>query len=201
MEKLIKSILAGLMIGLGGIICLSLDNKIIGAFLFSIGLFMIVTYKFNLFTGKVGYLITKEVKIKESLIILFGNFIGTFILGYAIRYTRISSKIIQNAQTIVDIKLNDNLISILILSICCGLLMYLCVNGYKVFEHQVAKYLGVFLAVTVFILSGFEHCIANMFYFSVANAWTTKTLLYILIMIIGNTLGSFIIPLANKVKK
>ena len=56
-EILIKSILAGIMIGIGGTIYLSLDNKIVGSILFAIGLFIIVVYSFNLYTGKMGYLI------------------------------------------------------------------------------------------------------------------------------------------------
>ena len=56
-EILIKSILAGIMIGIGGTIYLSLDNKIVGSILFVIGLFIIVVYSFNLYTGKIGYLI------------------------------------------------------------------------------------------------------------------------------------------------
>ena len=56
-EILIKSILAGIMIGIGGTIYLSLDNKIVGSILFAIGLFVIVVYSFNLYTGKIGYLI------------------------------------------------------------------------------------------------------------------------------------------------
>ena len=54
-EILIKSILAGIMIGIGGTIYLSLDNKIVGSILFAIGLFVIVVYSFNLYTGKIGY--------------------------------------------------------------------------------------------------------------------------------------------------
>lgn len=45
-EILIKSILAGIMIGIGGTIYLSLDNKIVGSILFAIGLFIIVVYSF-----------------------------------------------------------------------------------------------------------------------------------------------------------
>ena len=40
-EILIKSILAGIMIGIGGTIYLSLDNKIVGSILFAIGLFTV----------------------------------------------------------------------------------------------------------------------------------------------------------------
>lgn len=197
---LIKSILAGIMIGIGGTIFLSLDNKIVGSILFAIGLFMIVVYGFNLYTGKIGYLINNFNKkyIRELIITLIGNFIGTFFVGFILRYTRIYTSISDKAKGLVDIKLNDTLISILILSFFCGILMYLAVNTYKEVK-DIGKYLAVFLGVIVFILCGFEHCIANMYYFSIANAWYLNTLLYLVIMILGNSLGGILIPLCNKI--
>lgn len=201
-EILIKSILAGIMIGIGGTIYLSLDNKIVGSILFVIGLFIIVVYSFNLYTGKIGYLINNFNKkyIRELIITLIGNFIGTFFVGFILRYTRIYNMISEKAKTLADIKLNDTLISILILSFFCGILMYLAVNTYKEVK-DIGKYLAVFLGVIVFILCGFEHCIANMYYFSVSSTWSLNTLLYLLVMILGNSLGGILIPLCNKVIK
>ena len=201
-EILIKSILAGIMIGIGGTIYLSLDNKIVGSILFAIGLFIIVVYSFNLYTGKIGYLINNFNKkyIRELIITLIGNFIGTFFVGFVLRYTRIYTSISDKAKTLADIKLNDTLISILILSFFCGILMYLAVNTYKEVK-DIGKYLAVFLGVIVFILCGFEHCIANMYYFSVSSTWSLNTLLYLLVMILGNSLGGILIPLCNKVIK
>lgn len=201
-EILIKSILAGIMIGIGGTIYLSLDNKIVGSILFAIGLFIIVVYSFNLYTGKIGYLINNFNKkyIRELIITLIGNFIGTFFVGFVLRYTRIYTSISDKAKGLVDIKLNDTLISILILSFFCGILMYLAVNTYKEVK-DIGKYLAVFLGVIVFILCRFEHCIANMYYFSVSSTWSLNTLLYLLVMILGNSLGGILIPLCNKVIK
>ena len=201
-EILIKSILAGIMIGIGGTIYLSLDNKIVGSILFAIGLFIIVVYSFNLYTGKIGYLINNFNKkyINELIITLIGNFIGTFFVGFILRYTRTYNMISEKAKTLADIKLNDTLISILILSFFCGILMYLAVNTYKEVK-DIGKYLAVFLGVIVFILCGFEHCIANMYYFSVSSTWSLNTLLYLLVMILGNSLGGILIPLCNKVIK
>ena len=201
-EILIKSILAGIMIGIGGTIYLSLDNKIVGSILFAIGLFIIVVYSFNLYTGKIGYLINNFNKkyIRELIITLIGNFIGTLFVGFILKYTRIYTMISETAKTLADIKLNDTLISILILSFFCGILMYLAVNTYKEVK-DIGKYLAVFLGVIVFILCGFEHCIANMYYFSVSSTWSLNTLLYVLVMILGNSLGGILIPLCNKVIK
>lgn len=202
MKDFIKSVLAGIMIGIGGTIYLSLDNKVVGASLFGIGLFMIVIYGFNLYTGKIGYLVDNfNFKyIKMLVITLIGNFIGTFFVGYIFKFTRIYSLIHDKAKLLVNVKLDDSLVSILILAFFCGILMYLAVNTYKE-NKDISKYLGVFLGVIVFILCGFEHCIANMYYFSVANIWNLNTLLYLLIMILGNSLGGMLVPLCNKVIK
>ena len=202
MKVLFKSFLAGIMIAIGGTVFLSIENKVIGASLFSIGLFGVLIYNLNLYTGKIGYLITNlNLKyIKELIITLIGNFIGACSVGFILRYTRIYDNIYSKALILANTKLNDNLLSIFILSIFCGLLMYFAVNGFKK-QTDFGKYLVVYLGVAVFILCGFEHCIANMYYFSVADIWSLKTLGYTGIMVLGNSIGSFIIPLCNLVIK
>lgn len=199
MKHLVKSILAGIMIGIGATTYLSLDNKIVGSILFSIGLFIILTKNLNLFTGKVGYLFNNGLAyLKEVVITLIGNFIGTFSVGCILRFTRISAIVGTEAKRICAIKLDDGIISILILSIFCGILMYLAVNGYKEAKDNFARYAGVFLAVSVFILCGFEHCVANMYYFTIAEMWSLKSFSYLGIMILGNTIGGVTFPLAGK---
>ena len=202
MKILLKSFLAGIMIAIGGTVFLSIENKVIGASLFSIGLFGVLIYNLNLYTGKIGYLITNfNLKyIKELIITLIGNFIGACSVGFILRYTRIYDNIYEKSLILANTKLNDNILSIFILSIFCGLLMYYAVNGFKK-QTDFGKYLVVYLGVAVFILCGFEHCIANMYYFSVADIWSLKTLGYTGIMVLGNSLGSFIIPLCNLVIK
>lgn len=195
---LIKSILAEIMIAIGGTIYLSLDNKTIGSIFFAIGLFMICTRGLNLFTGKIGYIFENNLKYTlEVIITLIGNFIGTFTSAYTLKYTRIYSSISFKAESICNIKLNDTLLSIFILSIFCGILMYLAVNGYKEIKDS-GKYLSIFLCVIVFILCSFEHSIANMYYFSIANLWSSNTFLYLFIMILGNSIEGVFIPLSNK---
>jgi hypothetical protein len=56
------AILAGFLIGMGAIINLSVGG-IYGALLFAFGLMTIVSFKYNLFTGKAGLLVTKEITI------------------------------------------------------------------------------------------------------------------------------------------
>ena len=55
--------------------------------------------------------------------------------------------------------------------------------------------------MTVFILCGFEHCVANMFYFTVGRAWSGKAVLYLLIMTAGNAAGGVSLPLLRRAVK
>jgi formate/nitrite transporter FocA (FNT family) len=70
------------------------------------------------------------------------------------------------------------------------MLMFTAVDAFKNEKLPApCRPIMVFLCVMVFILSGFEHCIANMYYFSVAGVWSTDTLLLILLMTLGNSIG------------
>ena len=64
MKKIIdiflRSLLTGVAIAIGGTVYLSCPNKYLGAFLFGIGLFVILSFSFNLFTGKVGYAVENK---------------------------------------------------------------------------------------------------------------------------------------------
>lgn len=50
-----KSILAGVLIGLGVIINLQSEIPALGALLFSFGLLTIINMQLNLYTGKIGF--------------------------------------------------------------------------------------------------------------------------------------------------
>lgn len=199
---LVKSFIAGIMIAIGGTVFLSVDNKIIGAGLFSIGLFMIVTNQLNLYTGKIGYVLENNLKYGlEVVVTLIGNFLGTFFSSFLLKYTRIYPMISDKAKSICKIKLSDTALSIFILAFFCGILMYLAVNGFKTKKDNIGKYGSVFLCVMVFILCGFEHSIANMYYFSIANILGKKTFISLIIMILGNSVGGIFIPMLEKLKK
>ena len=192
-DYLIKGIYAGIMIGIGGTVYLSVENPVAGSFLFSIGLLMICMYGMNLYTGKIGYILINKIEyVYELLLSLLGNFIGTFLVGKLILLTRFNG-ISERALNMSKMKLDDNVFSIFILAMFCGMLMYIAVNNYKKVTTEIGKYIGIFLCVMVFILCGFEHCVANMYYFSVASAYTLKTFLYLIIMVLGNSVGSVII--------
>ena len=200
LSSFIYSILGGAVIGIGGVAYLSIDVKIVGALFFTVGLFTVCVNGYNLFTGKVGYIFENKPSYLGFLgSIWLGNLVGTVLVGSAVRMTRIAT-IVHKAETVSAAKLDDNLMSIFILAIFCGIMMCIAVDSFKNNPHEFGKYLGLIFGVTVFILCGFEHCIANMFYFTVANVWSPKALLYIVVMTVGNGVGGVIIPVARQIK-
>ena len=193
----LKAAAAGITIGIGGAVYLTLENKVIGAVLFGVGLYTIVLNGLFLYTGKVGYLISAKDKKAYILQLIFtwlGNLAGTALAAAAISATRIRN-LRRTAEVICKTKLADTPHSILILAVFCGILMYAAVDGFR----EKGNPLILFFCVTVFILCGFEHCIANMFYFSLAGAWSLRAIIYLLLMTLGNSVGGILLPLVKKV--
>ena len=81
------------------------------------------------------------------------------------------------------------------------MLIWLAVEEFRSNPHPAGKYLSLFFGVAVFILCGFEHCVANMYYFSVAGMWSWKTLLWVLVMTLGNSVGGVFFPLMRKIQQ
>ncbi len=198
-KNLILSIYSGLCIGLGGTVYLSCDNKVLGSFLFGLGLFTILNFGFNLFTGKVGYFVKNKPCYWGFLgIVWLGNFIGTFLFARMIALTRYGAALQAKASALCLVKDGDSIASLLILGIFCGMLMFIAADGFKSIENQIGKVVVVFLPVMVFILSGFEHCIADMFYFSLAGDFSSLMLKSLLVITVGNSIGGGLIPLARR---
>lgn len=199
MVNFIKSVMSGIMIGIGGCVYLSCDNKYIGAFLFSLGLFTICEFALGLYTGKVGYIFIKKGNFYiEVLMTLLANAVGTVICGLLMRAAR--GDIIEKVSVMCDAKLDLTYVSTLIRAFMCGVLMFVAVNSYNE-GNGVGKYIGIFTAIPVFILSGFEHSVANVFYFALAGRFSMTIVLFIVLCAIGNALGSWTIAAVWKLKK
>ena len=138
---------------------------VIGAALFTIGLFCVCTFGFHLFTGKVCYVFDNNGEYAAALpVIWLGNLAGAWLTALIERATRFGPALMERAQAVSAAKLGDSPLSLFLLAVMCDILIYIAVEGYKNNPHPVGKYLALFFGVTVFILCGFEHCVANMYY-------------------------------------
>ena len=181
---MLKAIMAGILIGIAGLVNLSINIPYLGAFLFSTGLLIICYQQYNLYTGKIGYIKSLN-DFKNCLIYLIGNLIGVFCVG-----------IIPQTTTILN-KINQPWYLTLWLSIGCGILIYYAVVIFK--KHN--SVIGILLCVPTFIICGFNHCIANMYYIITSREFTIDALIFIIICIIGNSIGSLICNYIDNLKK
>lgn len=194
-RTLCLAIIAGFAIGIGGVVNLSIDVKIVGALMFTVGLYGICVHKLNLYTGKIGYLLDNGPEfLKDLLIIWIGNFFGTMISAELIWCTR-GNGIKESAKAICEVKMGDSYMSLFVLGIFCGFLMFVAVDGYAKTQNPIILFMGV----ATFILSGFEHCIADMFYFSLAGLWTPDAFVRIILITLGNSVGGLLIPIVKRI--
>lgn len=197
--------LAGIAISLGATVYLALGRSFAGAVMFSVGLFAICSFGWNLFTGKVCYSIGKGPRYIAFLAVIWlGNFAGTVAAGALIRATRLTN-VVEGAVSVTATKLGDGLLSVFILAVFCNVLIYIAVEGYRSIENGLGRYLAVFFGVTVFVACGFEHCVANMYYFTLADVWLMSSAelselglgspyVFILVNTLGNAVGGLLIP-------
>lgn len=201
----ILAVLAGFCIGLGGNVYLALlnTNKIVGALLFTVGLFTICTHGFNLFTGKACYIPDNKPSYLGTLAVIWlGNLLGTVLMALLVRSTRLSEAFVESAETLCKTKNQDSYLSIFLLAVLCNVLIFIAVDGYKNNPHELGKYLSLFFGVSVFILSGSEHSIADMYYYAVSGEILSVDFLSrILTISLGNVAGGILIPLGKKASK
>ena len=190
------SILAGIMISLGCIINLQVGG-IGGALFFSLGLITILMFNFDLFTGRAGLIPTGQMTWKKLGLIWLGNLFGCIMVAAAMSLTPLGAALGTTAQAIVATRIANGAIANVILGGCCGILMYI---GVGLFTKQNNPIYAA-MPVATFILSGYNHCVADMFYLTIANAswiaWAT-----LIPTTIGNILGCCLIPfIQNYYKK
>ena len=203
LKVLLFGIYAGLAIGLGSlvftIVSAYLNNTggmIFASALFSIGLILVCTLGLQLYTGKVGVVFDNREQLKENAInlpiMLAGNAIGAFGLGIICHF--VFMNIPEVADRILAISLGKtNSTTVFLQGIFCGALVYIAVYFFKNLQNWAMKIIGIITAVTLFVYCGFQHCIANMFYFGMAFNWNIDMLWNLLIVILTNSIGALLI--------
>lgn len=171
-----QSILSGVLIGLGVVINIVSENKYVGSMLFSFALLTIIYNKLPLYTGKIGFI--RENKVTQLLLMLIFNFIGSVIPVLMAVYCR--DGFYMAVQTAAQAKFAHNYLELFFLGALCGVLMLIAV-------YSKQTVITVF-CIMIFILSGYEHCIADfpIFVFNISAVNIAK----FICIILGNSVGS-----------
>ena len=163
------------------------DIKWVGAVLFAVGLTAVCAFNLDLYTGKVGYWVEKSPSYGlVLLVIIAGNLVGCLLIGLMMPY--------DACGIAVEAKLDQEWYTAIFKGFMCGILMFIAVEFYK----QRGSFLGIVFCVPTFIMAGFEHSIADMFYFFSAQVFSVDAVVYIILVIIGNGIGGMLVPFCRK---
>jgi len=215
----ISAILAGAFVSLGytgyliitGMLSGSPVGKIIGAFAFPMGLMLILIAGADLFTSNV--LITmswfkKEINFKKVVrnlgTVWLGNFMGALIFVTLIYFSDLftdSSSITEFVHAGVEKKVSLTLVQLFVRGVLCNILVSVTVYATYSSKSVQGKVLTLVLPIWVFVLTGFEHSIANMFvlpigYLIGADITIGQMFYNIIPVTLGNLVGGMLIAAA-----
>lgn len=150
-------------------------SKLLGASTFSIALILIVLLGGELFTGSnlvMGVALYEgRVKIADVLrvwvLCYIGNFVGVLVLSLLFAGSGASRDVVSAyLAIIVPGKLTAPWYILLLKGVLCNFLVCLGVFGGFKLKSELGKAMVIICVITTFVLSGLEHSIANMAYFS-----------------------------------
>lgn len=210
-NSFIKAIMAGIFISFGafGNILISADMfssnqgvaRFLGAVVFPVGLIGIVILGLELFTSNcmnILGVVHKKVSVKNFLrniiIVYIGNFIGCSILGYITASSHgLTNSGVELLQNMVHHKVHTGIWALFLKGIMCNVL----VVGATIFAYfakdAIGKIMGIWFPIMLFILLGYSHSVANMYYFMTAVFYNLDiTILGILYNLLFVTIGNFV---------
>ncbi len=171
-----QSLVSGVLVGIGVVVNLLSGNKYIGAMLFSFALLTIIHNKLPLYTGRIGFV--REYKVSDLLQMLVFNLVGTLVPVFMTVYCK--RELYARLLTASRNKFSYNFLALFFLGVLCGILMLVAV--------YTKQQLVTVFCIMIFILSGFEHCIAD-FPFLVVNV-SAVNIVKFLCIVLGNSAGA-----------
>lgn len=188
-----RSVYAGFVLAVAGIINLLMENRIAGALFFTIGLTSIFLLQAYLFTGAVGNAIVEHRRgwLPWLLAMLGANLLGSLIGGLLVPYLYQGPELIEAAAAAWDAKLSQDGVRVLVSSSFCGFLVYVAWKANtKAGERPVLSWFVVVLCIMIFVLARFEHSIASAFLMFASGSYDLQSWLCLLLLIAGNTIGA-----------
>ena len=213
------AILAGMFIafaGVGSTVAGAAVNRLAGACVFPAGLAMVVVAGSELFTGDnlmlVSLLerrITAGQMLLTLLIVYLGNFLGSWLVALLAVSGGTLGAFAENVVSAAVAKASLGFGEAVLRGVLCNILVCIAVWMGAAAKDVPGKILGLSFPIMVFVLSGYEHCVANMYYlpagiFAAARygiaaeglTWGTYLLRNLLPVTLGNMLGGFAVGLA-----
>ncbi len=187
-KTLLLAVLAGFFISFGAAgfntaistIASPSAGRVVGACIFPTGLSLVLICGSELFTGNnmtlpmagLYRMISLYDIVRNWILVFIGNFIGAlFIAGlcaYGKMFTLFNNGLAVTTFNVAIGKINHSFGEAIALGILCNLLVCLAVWMSFAGENPAEKIIALFLPIMVFVLCGFEHSVANMFFIPAA---------------------------------
>lgn len=179
-SRIMSPLLAGVLIGIAGTVYLNVGG-VVGAAMFAFGLMSVVCWKLDLFTGKSGF--WNGSMIWRLIPVLLLNIAGVAMVAL----TTMNPDMTDIALGITAKRFATPVWKLLLLSACCGFIMTTAVK----FGRE-GNWWPLLFGVPTFILCGFPHCVADIFYWTVAMVQGESLLTILpvyLVTVAGNYAG------------
>lgn len=220
-KVLLLGILAGIFIGFGAhadiVVIQTLGKnidigfaKFLGAAVFPVGIMLVVMAGAELFTGNnlislavMDKTTTTSKMIKNWIIVYIGNFLGSILLVLLLVKSGLysSEAVSMKAIAIAESKCSLTVSQAIIRGVLCNILVVLACWMQAGSKNIIGKIFALWFPVMLFVLSGFEHSIANMFFIPLGKflgsniTWSQIWFNNLIPVTIGNVIGgSVIIP-------
>lgn len=182
-KMFVNAIFAGIFISIAGAAATIASNtisdpstsRLLNALIFPGGLVMVVLAGSELFTGNALIIIPvleKKVRVSELLrswaVVYIGNFIGSIFVTTLFVYShtaglfegQLAQGLVNTAVMKVSLSFSDAFMRGILCNILVCIAVWISIGS----SSAVGKVIGLYLPIVVFVLGGYEHCIANMFY-------------------------------------
>lgn len=182
-KLLIKAVLAGGMIAFGAsagnVASHAIANvglaRVASAVVFPVGLMMIVLLGGELFTGDCLMfmsLMTKKQKLHSIIRVLatvfFGNLIGATLVAagafFSSQFDYSSGLLGAYTIKVALGKVNLPFWKAMVSGILCNILVCAAIIMAGTAKDVTGKLIAIFFVIMLFVVEGFEHCVANMYY-------------------------------------
>lgn len=179
----LSAVLAGFLIASGAVVANTAGHgltnagvsRVVCGLLFPFGLIMVILTGAELFTG--NCLITISLLEKKATLagmarnlvtVYLGNFVGSLLLAAAIVYSG-QLELSGGALAVHTIRTAANKCALpfgraVVLGILCNILVCAGVMCSLCGKSLPGRAIGAFVPVSFFVIGGFEHCVANMYY-------------------------------------
>lgn len=193
-KMILLGVMAGAFIAFGGaassvaahgVADVGLARSIAGA-IFPVGLMLVVFTGSELFTGNslmimavMDKKITLLKMIRNLVVVYFANFVGALIIDVLVflsgQFDFSGGGLGAYTIKVALAKTSIAPVTAVISGILCNILVCLAIVLAGTAKDSIGRIFGIFFPIAAFVVCGFEHCVANMFYIPAGMLAATNT--------------------------